>query len=274
MKSNIFKIAALALVLPAIISSCKKGCTDSAANNYDAEAKKEDESCTYDPAIDPISDVNLQLYHMHGASTFSLGTDYSDDFGNTYQFTRAQLYLSSPTYMDDAMNVIATSAAYALVDPATSTYDFGTVPSGETVHTFSLNVGVDSTLNAADPAVSGVTYPALNYQTPSIHWNWNSGYIFIAIEGKVDLDASGTYDAGETFIMHVGSNQFLAENSGLISPFDPVAGVAQTIAMDLDWSKLLTGIDLATQNSTHTMDNMPLATSVSTNAQSILSMHM
>jgi hypothetical protein len=274
MKSNIFKIAALAVVLPAIISSCKKGCTDSVANNYDAEAKKEDESCTYDPAIDPISDVSLQLYHMHGASTFSLGTDYSDDFGNTYQFTRAQLYLSSPTYMDDAMNVIATPAAYALVDPNTTTYDFGTVPSGETVHTLSINVGVDSTLNAADPAVSGVTYPALNYQTPSIHWNWNSGYIFIAIEGKVDLDASGTYDAGETFIMHVGSNQFLAENSGLMSQFDPVAGVAQTIAMDLDWSKLLTGIDLATQNSTHTMDNMPLATSVSTNAQSILSMHM
>lgn len=40
----------LALFIAGGMTSCKKkGCTDPAANNYDANAKKDDGSCTYDP---------------------------------------------------------------------------------------------------------------------------------------------------------------------------------------------------------------------------------
>lgn len=59
MKKNLTKLAIFTIgaVLTIGISSCKKkGCTDSTANNYSEEAKKDDGSCTYDDVV-PVSSV-------------------------------------------------------------------------------------------------------------------------------------------------------------------------------------------------------------------------
>ncbi len=270
MKNKYIIIAITGLAIS--VSSCRKGCTDPAAENYDARAKKSDNSCEYVEPADTTSSVNLVITHLSGSQTFAMNTDYVDGFGNDYQFTRAQMYLSSPKYMDENMNLISAPMEYALVSPSQTTYAFGTVPGDAHIHMMDIAVGVDSVANASDPGTYGADSP-LAYQSPSVHWNWNSGYIFIAIEGVVDIDGNGTYDAGETFLCHVGLNSMLAVNSGLLAHFNSVPGQTHNIELDIDWSGLLTGIDLSVDNSTHTMDNMPLATTVSNNAANVITIH-
>ena len=55
--NSVINIVGIALFIILPFSSCKKkGCTDSTALNYNAEAKKEDGSCIYPDSIPPISE--------------------------------------------------------------------------------------------------------------------------------------------------------------------------------------------------------------------------
>lgn len=271
MKNNIIILAAAGIALS--MSSCRKGCTDPLAENYEARAKKNDNSCTYAAPLPTTTDVKLAFTHMVGNESFAINTDFIDDHGNKYQFTLARLYLSSPVYLDDNMNVLSSPKEYALVSSDTLSCDFGTVPADSHVHMMNLAIGVDSVANASDPGTYSAGNP-LAYQSPSMHWNWNSGYIFIMLEGVVDIDGNGTYDTGENFVMHVGTNNLLAENTGLMAHFNAVGGQTHNIELDIDWGAFFTGVDLSVDNSTHTMDNMPLANTVSNNAASVISIHM
>lgn len=252
-------------------SSCKKGCTDPNALNYDDRAKKMDNSCEYatEPAESPI---NLKFYHQLDGSTFAFNQDFTDDFGHLCTFTRAQMYLSNPTFYDDQGGVISSQAEYALISPDASTYSFGSLPANTHVHTMDFMIGVDSVANISDPA----GYPnghALAYQSPSVHWNWNTGYIFIAIEGHVDTSGNGLYESGEDFIMHVGLDTMAREITGLLAEFNTVEGMTNNISFDINWAELVAGIDLKADNSSHTMDNKPLAAAVADNAVNAITIH-
>ncbi len=264
-------IIAASAALALIGTSCKKGCTDPNALNYDDNAKKMDNTCEY--AEDPEdASINLKFYHMLGSQSFAFNQDFVDDHGNTCTFTRAQMYLSNPEYMDDQMVEIASPAEYMLISPDETTYAMGTLSPNTHVHMMNLMMGVDTSANSGDPAGYSSDH-ALAYQTPSMHWNWNSGYIFIAIEGHVDIDDNGTYDTGEDFVMHVGMNSFSRTISGLMVHFNTVEGQTHNIELDIDWAELVAGIDLSTDNSTHTMDNMSLAGSVADNAVNAITVH-
>lgn len=261
----------LSTVMSVFASSCRKGCTDPNALNYDDKARKMDNSCEYEEEPEEAT-INLKFYHMLGTQTFAFNQDFTDDFGNTCTFTRAQMYLSNPVYMDDQMTVIDAPAEYVLISPDATTYSLGGLPGDTHVHMMDLTIGVDSVANASDPAGYSSSH-ALAYQSPSMHWNWNSGYIFIAIEGHVDIDGNGTYDSGEDFIMHVGMNALSRTISGLMVHFNTTEGQTHNIELDIDWAELVSGIDLSTDNSSHTMDNMPLAAAVADNAANMITVH-
>lgn len=258
-------------VLALFTTSCKKGCTDPNAINYDDRAKKMDNSCEYEEEP-PTAPINLKIYHMLDGQSFAFNQDFTDDFGNKCSFTRAQMYLSNPIYLDDQMDTIATPEAYVLVSPDENAYSFGSLTGQPHVHMMNLLVGVDATANVSDPAGYDNGH-ALAYQSPSTHWNWNSGYIFIAIEGKVDVDGNGTYDAGEDFLMHVGTDDMAREVNSLMAHFNVVEGMEHNIELDLNWAELVAGIDLKTENSSHTMGNVPLATKVADNSVNAITIH-
>ena len=48
MKVNVLKFGVFAMAASLTLASCRKGCTDPTAINYDEKAKKEDNSCEYD----------------------------------------------------------------------------------------------------------------------------------------------------------------------------------------------------------------------------------
>ena len=74
MKKNI-ALVGIALLSLGVTSCKKKGCTDEAASNYDADAKKDDQSCLYDtvtpPPPGPVAPSTYAFTDANGNSTVS-----------------------------------------------------------------------------------------------------------------------------------------------------------------------------------------------------------
>ena len=97
MKKINFIILMLA-VLPLVITSCKKkGCTDATASNYDANAKRDDGTCTYDPHVNPH--ITLSFEHNFDGSVVSSSSFnqlvYSNQAGNTLSVEHLEYLVSN-----------------------------------------------------------------------------------------------------------------------------------------------------------------------------------
>lgn len=81
---------------------------------------------------------------------------------------------------------------------------------GQAAEFQSLNatIGVDSALNHLDPTLFPTESP-LNIENAGLmHWGWNTGYIFILVEGKSDTIVDGTENLDHNFSFHVGTDLF------------------------------------------------------------------
>ncbi len=231
--------------------------------------KDKDEPC---PVEDTEGTINFHFHHIVGPNAFAFNTDFTDDFGTTYQFTRADWYLHIPGFLEhDNVTPTISNDVYFKMDPAVNMATYGDVPEGD-YHNLQWAVGVDSATNHLDPNTYE-TGSALSNQSPSMHWGWSTGYIFCVLEGLVDADGSGTYDTGETFALHVGMDTNYRQGMSIHADAVVTAGATADIHLDVNYAKFLEGIDLATENSTHTMDNMPLAVKVANNFDKVLSTH-
>ncbi len=270
MKTSIKSIFIASLVLTFGLQSCKKkGCTDPKATNYSEDAKKDDGSCEYAP--DPTQgEVKLHFHHMVGTAPFAYNTTYQDGAGNDYQFTLAKMYMSNPEFMDMSMNVLNAPSAYAFVEGGVTTHaDFGSVTTGH-YHMMRFKVGVDSATNHMDPSQYESGHP-LAFAVPSNHWGWSNGYRFISLEGIMDTDNNGTLDSN--FVFHIGTDALLTTHNNLMIHADTDMYTDEDIHLEIDWGKFFTGVDLSTDNLTHTGNNLPLATTVAGNSASAVSVH-
>lgn len=132
-----------------------------------------------------------------------------------------------------------------------------------------FDIGVPPTLNSADPAQWSPGH-ALHPDTNHLHWGWQGGYVFLAIEGKTSLPglpASG-------FSYHLATDPFLTR---VELPVDFQGGGPLTLRINLDIATLLHGIDpVKGPNSTHSREGDPLAPKLAANlsrAFRVLSTH-
>jgi hypothetical protein len=275
--NNLYKLTYLSLfsLLLFFNFGCRKGCTDPNALNYDPTAKKDNNTCEYD-STSTETNISLITFHYYDSDGFYLDSIYQDDFGNNIKFSRANFYFGNPIYYNSTGQKIASSNSYTLISSTEAIYDFGDAPT-DLINTMDVIIGVDSITNHIDPA----NYPSsnsLSYQSPSMHWqmgtapqNWS--YLFIVLEGQVDIDGNGTFDSGETFVYHIGGDDFRAEINA-INWNPPINQLATyTIEIDINWANFVNNIDMSADVFTHTMDNIPLATTISTNAVTVISEH-
>ncbi len=238
-------------------TGCKKeGCTDPAAITYDPDAVESNaKDCEY-----PI--LSLDINFVAGNQDFALDQVF-DVNGVATSFTTAQFYLSEVGVGEnDNFEVPGT---YLLVKPNQPPYEVGEVTAGHK-HMLRFGVGVDTTVNFLDPTNYEQGHP-LAPQSPSMHWNWNSGYIFIRLEGQIDANADGTPET--LFECHVGGKM---QYSPLVLEVHHEANsVDSRIPVKVDVAKFFDGIDLTTDNITHTMDNMPLAMAIVNNLDKVFS---
>ena len=254
-----------------LTQSCKKpGCTDPNATNYNPSANTDDFSCEYDSAstFELIWEVN----HMFRNDSFSYFTDYFDDSNNLIQFSRISMYVGKTQYGKNG-EFNYSNEAYVLINPDETQYNFGSIED-TSINTFQSLIGVDSITNHLDPALYNSSNP-LSYQTPSMHWqmgtdpqNWS--YLFLVMEGFVDMNQNSLFEAGEYFVYHIGGDEFI-NNTNTIN-FNPTINSSNDfiIQLEIDWSEAINGINMSTDNFTHTMDNIPLAQNLVANCVNLI----
>lgn len=239
----------IALTLLSLAGCKKEGCTDPLSTNFDPEAKVDDGSCTY-----TASTLTLQVTHKVGNAPFAFNTPYQDADGRSYQFRTARFHVSSPRLLSSAGG--SPIDTYVQVTGSQSTYNLGEVAPGA-YQGLSFDVGVDSATNHGDPTLFPAAHPLSIFNSNQDHWSWNSGYVFLKIEGYVDTTATMNGPMNKFFFFHMATDPLLTGVT-LTRDFSIPSGTGHTFSIVIDWEKALAGVDLQRQ-STQTSDNFPLA---------------
>lgn len=237
---------AMALMLALAALGCKKkeGCTDPLSLNYDAEATVDDGSCTYAPP-----QLSIHVTHKVGNQAFAFGETYQDSSGRQFQFTVARFYISRPWLAKDGDTTLL--GAYAHIVAGTdATYPLGTCATGSYVG-LGWDVGIDSVTNHGDPLLFAEGHPLSPTSPTNDHWTWNTGYVFLKMEGLADTSAamSGTLD--KPWELHVATDPLLRSLS-FTKAVSISQGQNQVVAVTVDWLKALSGYDF--RRSSHTTD--------------------
>ncbi len=252
---NITKIGLATAVVAMLMLSCKKN-----------KAEDDGHDHHHGPSDGQGTVVLNANFNVNGTA-FNYGDVYEDDFGNDYKFSLVRIYMGNIRFLDHDNNASYAEERFVLLDPDNSSYNLGLLAAGHH-HTLAFNMGMDSTTNHSDPNTYPLSSP-LYPQSPTMHWSWSNGYIFYKLEGMIDTNDDAVFD--QNLNLHIGADELRRAVQGTLHS-DIVKDQANTINLSVDLGKFMTGVDLKVENSTHTMNNMPLATKVANNSTSVITL--
>jgi hypothetical protein len=134
----------------------------------------------------PASGAVLEIAVRHTFNGEPLLLDslrYRNGAGETLSFTRISYLLSGFAIEreDGAWVELPERAAWIDTTKHRNSARLGGLPEGK-YRAVRFHIGPDATANAADPAKLAADHP-LNANLNGLHWSWQGGYIFMAIEG-------------------------------------------------------------------------------------------
>jgi hypothetical protein len=209
--------------------------------------------------------VTLEFDNRVGAQKMALNTTtYKNGSGEDFTLTTFNYFISNVALKKADGTVVKFPDQYFLIrqsDPTTWEPELQDVPAAD-YKEISFVIGVDSTRSVSDiSARTGVLDPT-SYGDDAMYWSWNSGYIFVKMEGTspvVALNSAGK----RAFQLHVGGyggRTAVAPNNirSVTLPLNGTATVrkdiAPTIHLVADALKVFNGtttIKLAETNSVH-----------------------
>jgi hypothetical protein len=172
------KIFIPALAAVCFLNACKK---ESTPSEYDKTKK---------------AALSIEFDNVAGASDLVLNTgNYTNASGETFTVDKLKYYVSNfkLTNIDGTEYVVPQDSCYFLIDESDEdTHDpVVRIPEGE-YKTLTFTVGVDSLRNTKDISQrTGVLDPT--GVGADMYWSWNSGYIFMKMEGQSTASAMGEY---------------------------------------------------------------------------------
>ncbi|MCB0395155.1 MAG: hypothetical protein KDD36_00790 [Flavobacteriales bacterium] len=201
----------------------------------------------------------------HAGAVLHLDSSYINRDSIGFRMEVLKFYLSDLRLVKDDMSEVQVADVLLLdmEDPGSLVIKLDVAPGH--YQTIRFGLGVDSTLNAADPSVYPAGHPLSIFN--NTYWTWSSKYRFILIEGKTDTLNNGNFDY--SFVYHTGLDSLYREVDHLVLPFHITNGNTSNIDLHLDADRLFYGtndtIDFVRDNITHTTNNFELARRVTDN---------
>ncbi|HEX2617517.1 MAG TPA: MbnP family protein [Flavobacteriales bacterium] len=238
-----FLLAVMACVVG--LSACKKD--------------SDDPEPTPTPTTPGNGTLRVSFRFLNGTDTFHLGDLLHDGAGTLIRFDTVRFFISGLHLHDDADGIIAEyHDTYVLLDAEhpVNTFDLGTLQA-QHVHALAFDVGVEAVANHGDPATAD---PPLN--DLSMHLGATTGYKFAVLHGRVDSDHSNTITDTDTAFSYVICTDALLAEDEVHVHHDLTAGETYTIDAWADMAVVLSGVDVTAHPTSHTLDDLPLASQV------------
>ncbi|MFN8437998.1 MAG: MbnP family protein [Cytophagales bacterium] len=199
-------------------------------------------------------DLSITPTFSAGTQSFSFDTPLVNDSSANYTISSCRYYLSDIRLTQKNGTIVEVDTVF-LVSPNRAAFTLKNIPSSE-YSKFEFTLGLDSVLNHKDPAIYPLSHP-LAYQSPAIHWSWNTGYIFMMIEGSCDTtqNNNGTTEFGsypQAMFYHIGMDEF-KRNISLSYDFSVSTNSGNNLNLNLDINKILKGLNIKKENATHSM---------------------
>lgn len=246
-KNNLIMVSVALLTFATILTGCKK--------------EKVDET----PAPNTEQKFSFHLHTKIGSNAAAYGVQYQDASGRKFNIADFRYYISNIILIKNDGSEYPLTGKVILANPANNEYELGNIPVAS-YKGFKFMLGLDSTTNHSDPTIYLADNP-LSIQSPGIHWSWNSGYIFMKVEGQVDTTLAATGPLDLEYFYHVGLDNLKRTIDFSTSAFTVVSGSDYEVGMEFDLLAALNNVDMRTENETHSFNNVPLATKIADNWQ-------
>ncbi len=225
--------------------------------------------CKKDKADEPAAatEQNLAL-HIHsnvGIHEANFDSTFQTTSGRNFTIEDYRMYISNIILIKNDGSEFPITGKVILTNPATDEYDLGKVPVGN-YKGFRFQIGLDSIINRTDPSIYPSSDP-LSVQTPSIHWSWNSGYIFWKVEGKVDTTVAQNGPVNVDYLYHIGTDALKRQIDFSTSAFTVISGQDQIVHLEFDLLAALSNVDMTSELICHTTDNPSTALKIANNWQ-------
>lgn len=163
-----------------------------------------------DPVVDDLSgtgEVTFEFDNRAGNESLTMGKDYKNAAGETLKFSTFNYFVSNFVLVkeDGTEYIVPKDDSYFLCkheNAASREITFKNVPAGN-YKSVKFIIGVDSLKSVSDISQrTGVLDPAAG--AAGMYWVWNSGYIFVKVEGTSPQAPVNAATGERVFQYHTG----------------------------------------------------------------------
>ena len=203
----------------------------------------------------------LHLIFVHQIDSKSLLQDslrYENSSGETFSVTRLDWLATDFALTTASGEIISLPDTTAFIPTRGASLTLPDLP-GETFTALSFHLGPGEKTNHADPAQFTANHP-LNPNLNNLHWDWQGGYIFLALEGHW---RSPRDKLPNGYAYHFARDPNRVK---ITLPLDLELRNEARLTVALDPQKLLTGLSFAADGATsHSAEGDPVSDRLRTN---------
>ena len=186
-------------------------------------------------AANAQTNVIFNIEHLLKDKGFRLNQAATTNTNTNFSVSRLQYYISNISIIHDGGTVTPATGVYILVDAVNDVIqDLGSY-NVTTIEGIKFSIGVNQPVNNQDPTKWPSNHP-LSPQVPSMHWGWQAGYRFVAMEGKEGANLSNGFE------LHALGNNYYYDIQIPLSGQD-IFG-QQHITLKADYTRALENINI------------------------------